>query len=278
MAGLAAAAQVAKAQQPTPLNQDSASDPTLLDRIVSQMEDAQQRNRDNFRAYTMTREYKLYGAQEDIPKTQVIADVNFVPPDRKTFKIEKTEGNDRGITIVRHLLEHEAQADAAQTSSAAIDRHNYDFKLLGEEVVDGQPCWTLQLIPKREDKTLLHGTASIDKQTYLIHYVQGALAKSPSWWLKKVETSIRFGNAAGMWLPTQTRAEAEVRMFGLHIFTAQVIKLQTDDQVAPSFSSRSPNFVGDVAMASAPGPKTTSVAQRRNAHRVPPLMGAALTP
>ncbi len=243
---LTGAIQSVSAQQ-TARTEARSSDPVPLETIVTRMEEAQQRNRDNYRAYTVTREYKLYGAQEDHPKSEVLADVSFVPPDRKTFKIEKTEGNDRGVNIVKHVLEHESQAAAAQTPPGAIDRNNYDFKLLGEEVIDGQPCWTLQLLPKREERVLLRGKAWVDKDTYLIHQLDGELAKSPSWWLKKVQTEIHFGSAAGMWLQTRTKAQADVRMFGTHTFTAQAIRLQTSDTVATRFSPTPPK--GDIAMA-----------------------------
>lgn len=279
MATLTAATQLATAQQQATTS--GASDSVQLDTIVTRMEEAQHRNRDNYRAYTMTREYKLYGAQEDHPKSEVLADVSFVPPDRKTFKIEKTEGNDRGVNIVKHVLEHESQAAAAQTPPGAIDRHNYEFKLLGEEVVDGQPCWTLQLLPKREEKTLLRGKAWVDKDTYLIHQLDGELAKSPSWWLKKVQTQIHFGSAAGMWLQTQTKAQADVRMFGTHIFTAQAIRLQTSDTVATRFSSRAPNFTGEMAMGRrsvAKGELRTTSAVRHRPTRPVPLIGAGLVP
>jgi hypothetical protein len=270
----------AYSQQQSGTGEASASG---ADTIVNRMEEAQQRNRDHYRPYTLTREYKLYEADEKKPKSEVLANISFVPPDRKTFTIEKSEGSGRGLNIVKHVLEGEAQATASPSVPGAISRRNYDFKLLGEDVVDGQACWVLQLLPKRDDKLLIRGRAWVDKNSYYLHQIQGELAKSPSWWLKKVDTTVHFSNAAGMWLQTATRAVADVRMFGRHVMTAQAIKLQTDDQVAERFTSKPPVFVAGRSVAGAKRSSNVSKAtiadarvKRRPLHPVPALVGAGV--
>ncbi len=267
LAALAAATQSASAQQPTRGDQIRASVPTL-ETIVTRMEEAQQKNRQNYRPYTMTREYKLFGAQEDNPKSEVLADVSFVPPNRKTFKIERSTGNKRGVSLVRDVLEKESEFAASQSAPGAIDRHNYDFNLLQQEVLQGQRCWVLELIPKHDEKALVRGKVWVDQDTYLVHKIDGDMAKSPSWWLKNVHTTVQFGNAAGMWLQTQTRAEADVRVFGRHIFTAQAVKVETGDQVASTFSTRPPNLTKELAMT----------ARRQRTRSVPSLIGATVVP
>lgn len=227
--------------QQAPSPEGSDSDSATLNTIVNRMEDAQLKNRHNYRAYTMTRDYRLYGGEDQKPNSEVIADVHFVPPDRKTFEIEKVQGSDRGEKVVRHVLESESRM-ASQNAPGAISAGNYDFKLLGEEAIEGQSCYILQLMPKRDEKTLIRGKVWVDKNSYLVHRVQGEMAKSPSWWLKRVDMTVDFSNAAGMWLQTGTRAVADVRLLGRHTFTSRVLKIQTADEVATSFSAVSPNF------------------------------------
>ena len=215
-----------------------AAEPAVgsLEQIVSNMEQAQLRNRENLKAYTVTREYKLFDDEtkaqvaDQKPTSEVRASVEFVPPNHKTFRIDSTEGSDRGKNIVQHILENESGNSGKPP--AALTRENYDFKLLGEDAMNGQSCWVLEITPKRDDRTRIRGKAWVDKNTYLVQQVQGEMSKTPSWWLKKVNTTVRFGNADGMWLPMASYSIADVRVFGKHVLTSQAVEIKTTDQVA----------------------------------------------
>lgn len=230
--------RVAHSQQ----QQTSATaDTGRLNYVVTRMEEAQLRNRQNYRAYTMTRDYRLFGSDTSKADSEVIADVFFVPPDRKSFSIQRVEGSQRGQNIVRRVLEGESEM-ASKDAPGALITSNYDFALLGEEEIDGRSCYVLELIPKRNEKVLLKGRAWVDKQTYLVHKVEGEMAKTPSWWIKKVHMTMSYSEAAGMWLQTGTHAEADVRIFGKHTFTSRALKVQSGDVVAQVFSPVPPNF------------------------------------
>lgn len=212
-----------------------------LDSIVLHIEEARVRNKQRMREYVVTREYKLFDGEneandpEQKPSSSVIARLEFVPPNQKTFQIERVEGSARGKSIVQHILEGESAQSGK--GPATLTRDNYEFTLIGEDLLNGRPCWVLGLKPRRDDKNMIKGRAWIDKDTYLVQQVQGELAKTPSWWLKKVDMTVRFGDAAGMWLPTGSYAVADVRFFGKHVLTSQAVEIRTSDQVATSFSS-----------------------------------------
>ena len=245
MAVLFSATQVSYAQQVAQQGtspEKSEADSGALNTVVANMEEAQLRNQANYRAYVMTREYRLYGGEEPDPSSEIIADVYFVPPRQKTFSIEKAEGNSRGEKIVRHVLEGEAKAASAGNAPGALTTANYNFKLLGEAVVEGQPCYVLQLNPKREERTLLRGKAYVDKNTFLVHRVEGEMSKLPSWWLKKVDLQLDFADADGMWLQTRTRAVADVRIFGTHVLSSEALKVQTANASAATFSPVTPDL------------------------------------
>ncbi|MFB3915103.1 MAG: hypothetical protein ACE14M_00115 [Terriglobales bacterium] len=232
---LIAAAQIADAQKLSTRGADrvSAAPAELLAKIVSHMEEAQLQNRSTYRAYTLTREYRFYGAEDDKPpSSEVLADISFVPPDKKTFKIEQSRGSSRGRNVVQKLLESESKAAAQRKVPGTITRDNYGFTLLGEDLLQGHPCWILALNPRREEKDLVRGRVWVDKDSYLVHRIEGDMAKTPSWWLKRVAVVLEFGNAGGMWLKTGTRAVADVRIFGQHTLVEQAVKIQTADQVA----------------------------------------------
>lgn len=207
-----------------------------LNSIVDRVEQAAQANRTHYRPYIVTREYRMYGSDLRSPKSEVTAEVSFVPPTRKDFRITETNGSSRGEGIVRHILETETKPGSSSNAPGAISRENYDFALLGEDRIDASDCYVLQLKPKHEDKTLIIGRVWIDKDTYLIHRVEGEMAKMPSWWLKSVHVSLEFGEQDGMWLQERTKAVADVRMFGKHVLTSEAVKFQTgtmDAQVTP---------------------------------------------
>ena len=80
-----------------------------VDEIVSRMEQVQAEARDHSVPYTVTREYQLSSEKAQKPKSQVLAQINFVPPSQKDYTVRKVEGSDRGTDIVRRVLEHESR-------------------------------------------------------------------------------------------------------------------------------------------------------------------------
>jgi hypothetical protein len=62
-----------------------------------------------FRAFIVIRDYKLFGKERAKAKSQVIADISFVPPATKTYTIQTTNGSGLGETIVRRMLRSEVK-------------------------------------------------------------------------------------------------------------------------------------------------------------------------
>jgi hypothetical protein len=225
-----AAAQVPGLQQNTvPGRQQQRPDlATILDR----MERAAETNRQNYRAYVITRKYRFYGGGEEKPSSEVTAAISFVPPRSKEFEITGSKGSSRGEGVVRHILETEQKDAKSGAAAGAVSRSNYDFTLVGEDSLGGHPCYVLGLNPKRKEKDLLVGRAWVDQNTYLVRRVQGQMAKLPSWWLKSLLVTMDLGDLGGMWLPTHTRADAEVRIFGPHTMQEHALNIRTDSTVA----------------------------------------------
>lgn len=210
------------AQQPRP----------ELNTIVARMEQAARENREHYRAYVITREYRMFSGRSQQPSSEVLADVSFVPPKTKEFTITETKGSSRGETVVRHILENEQKAAEAGHAPGAVIRDNYDFTFDGEQPLDGHACFVLGLKPKRKEKSLIAGRAWVDKQSFLMRRIEGQMAKMPSWWIKSVNVMLDFSDVNGMWLQTHTTAHAEVRMFGPHTLQENAIKVRTESMVA----------------------------------------------
>ena len=192
--------------------QTGSAVPTV-EAIVARMTQARAVNRAHFRPYVVTRDYKLFGKGKDKTKSQVIADVAFVPPDSKKYTIQQTNGSGLGGIIVRRMLASEADVTKDYVSTD-FSPDNYGFHFLREERVMDIPCYVLELLPRRNDKRLIHGEIWIDSNTYLPRRSEGELAKSPSWWVRDVRVAFVYGKVGGMWLQTASEASANVRILG----------------------------------------------------------------
>ena len=129
------------------------------------------------------------------------------------------------------MLEHEV-ASSSDTSSTALTRNNYDFSYVGVDTWDGQPCYLLGLKPKRKEAELISGQVWIDEHSFVVRHIEGEIAKTPSWWLRKVSVKLRFADVEGTWLQTGMEATADVRIVGPHTLTSRILDYRTANEVA----------------------------------------------
>ncbi len=211
--------------------QSGHAKPRPLNEIVEYLERAQ--GGAHTVSYQVIREYRLFGAKDSKANSEVIAEVNFRPPARGDYRIQQSSGSDRGVQVVRRLLDHEAEG-ASQNSKArtALNRDNYDFSYVGEAMLGGQSCYVVELKPKRREKELIAGQAWVDEHSFLVHQIEGELAKSPSWWIKNVRVRLGFDDRGGTWMQTDMEAVADVRIAGPHTLTSRIVDYRTADQVA----------------------------------------------
>src|SRR5882724_11262767 len=101
-----------------------------LNTILSRMEQAQAESHARMSAYSVTREYKFFGDDQQHAKSQVLAKVDFAPPNEKNYTIEQASGSGQGEKIARKVLDHEKQMTKGDSSGAALNRENYDFEYL----------------------------------------------------------------------------------------------------------------------------------------------------
>jgi hypothetical protein len=190
--------------------QTSATTAPTVETILARMAEARARNDIRLRPYTVTRDYELFGKETHTAKSQVTAEIMFVPPSSKECVVRRVDGTGLGERVVRRMLKSEADI-ARGCSSTDFSAANYDFRLLREEEVSGRRCYVLQMIPKRRDKNLLTGSIWVDTDTYLIRRTEGEPSKSPSWWVTDIQVTLLYGDVSGMWLQTGLEATASAR-------------------------------------------------------------------
>jgi hypothetical protein len=201
-----------------------------IEGIIAGMARARAENQAHFRSYIVTRDYRLFGKERATTKSQVIADISFIPPATKTYTIQNTSGTGFGETIVRRMLMSEVEIARDYTSSD-FSQENYDFRFILEENVGARRCYVLEMLPKRKGKNLLQGKIWIDAGTYLPQRIEGAPIKNPSWWLRSLRFELSYGEVGGMWLQTALEATATVRVLGPHTMVSRDVKYQLGDQV-----------------------------------------------
>jgi hypothetical protein len=199
--------------------------------ITGRMAQARVENRARFRPYIVTRNYKLFGNDATKTKSEVSVDVAFVPPGSKKYTIQRTTGSGLGQILVRRMLANEAEITKDYVATD-LSADNYNFRFLREADVVGQHCYVLELIPRRKDQHLLHGTIWVDANTYLLRRFEGEVAKPPSWWVRDVRITFVFSDVGGMWLQTAADAVATVRILGHATMVSRDVKYRTTEFVA----------------------------------------------
>lgn len=194
------------------------------------MSAAQQENKARLRPFTVKRGYFLLD-KKDQPKGEVVANITLLPPDNKQYSIESASGGGMAEKVLRDILtkETEPPKDAQKKELSA---ENYDFKLLGEETLDGRRCYLLGLNPRREEKDLIRGQIWVDAENYNIHRIAGSPVKSPSWWIHDLQILISFTEVDGMWLRTFTHAVANVRFKGKYVMESRDLEYRAAQQTA----------------------------------------------
>jgi hypothetical protein len=184
-------------------------------------------------SYRVTREYRLFGADTTKANSDVTAQLVLKQPATSDYNIQEASGSTRGQQIIRGVLDHEVEAMSRENQARiALTRSNYDFAYLGETVLDGQPCYRLELKPKRKVKELVSGEAWIDKHSLFVRLVQGEVAQTPSWWLKSVHVKLTFAELEGVWVQTSMEAVADVRIVGVHTLTSRIRDYRGSGEVA----------------------------------------------
>jgi hypothetical protein len=248
-----------------------------LQTIVTRLQQAQAENRQNLRAYVVTREYQLFSDSKPSPSSRVTAQVNFVPPDVKHYVIKDSQGSDRGEKVVRKVLDQETKTSPQETRQRDLNPENYHFTLDGTGTLDGHTCYVLGLHPRRKAEGLVDGKLWVDANSFLPRKVDGDISKSPSWWLKRVHLDLTFKDVEGMWLQTNTQAVADVRFLGKHTLTSSSLAYQTADVVARN--SPSPLGSSTHPIPAKPSPSGTVQHQapvRRPTWPVPQIVGAGI--
>lgn len=193
-----------------------------LNLILRRLEEAQHQDPGQSQPYEVTREYKVFRGDEKQPTSEVMAQINFVPPATKSYKITQAQGNPSGEKMVRALLDRETES-AKKGLGSQISRANYDFVFLRHQTFGIVPEDVLLIVPKRNDKNLLRGQIWVDAKTFHIRRIEGVPAKNPSFWIRDIHITLQLAEVNGMWIPISFDAIATVRLLGRYTLAGLTI-------------------------------------------------------
>ena len=161
------------------------------------------------------RTYKVQNEKDKIVAEQVVV-MEYIAPSTETF----TSSTEKGSGFVLHhvfqrLMEGEKKrVRANKDPDSLITPENYTFEIVGTERIGSSNCSVVHAVPKRKRTDLFEGKIWIDDRDFAIVKITGHLAKSPSFWIKRVDFLRTYQKIDGFWLLSREEAVSDVRIFG----------------------------------------------------------------
>lgn len=193
--------------------------PSAADVVAKMMQfDAQRQS--EMSGYTATRHYLAVNQKRH---AEMLVRVTCDMDGGKQFSILSEEGSNSIRKHVFHkILNEEAEAYRRGTrNNTRLTPANYDFQLVGKEILETRPAYILQVVPKNPSKYLIDGKIWVDANDYSIVRIEGQPARNPSFWVRNVHFVHRYQKVGEFWLAASTHTTSDVRIFGLSELTIE---------------------------------------------------------
>jgi hypothetical protein len=117
--------------------------------------------------------------------------------------------------VLRKMLESETETSSpTNRAKSRLTTDNYDFHLVGTEMLDGRSTYVIDIVPKRRDKYLMEGQIWVDATDYALVRAEGKPAHNPSFWTHSVHFVQQYRKKGDFWFPVSTDSITEARIFG----------------------------------------------------------------
>ncbi len=232
LAGLAGPAGYAQASDarggsvsaapPNPAEPAGPLETLSSDALFQELLSHNQWRQDHLKGYSVKRVYRVTNGKGALKAEEQVS-LEFEAPGTKRYTVT----SEKGSSVVRRLvfkglLDSEVEtAGGRSRTDSSISPSNYQFQLVGEEQLDGRPCYVVDLTPTRDAKYLFRGKVWIDSQDFAVAQIDGEPAANPSWWTKKIHFVRRYQKIGDFWLPRSDQSVNQVRIFGTHILTIE---------------------------------------------------------
>ncbi len=123
-----------------------------------------------------------------------------------------------GKTLSKEEIEKEqkewrkkSKSEEAKMPLSKEAKGDYEYKLLGSDIVNGMPVWVVQFTSKKKEDGYINGTGYILKDKYDIVYAKFFPAKMPSV-IKSMNMSLTYSEVQGYWLPHRFEMDMEINV------------------------------------------------------------------
>jgi hypothetical protein len=179
--------------------------------IVSNIETRTEHQNATLCSYSAVETYTLRN-RHLTPAPEMKVRLTYNRGEGKHFQVLSSPTSSIARHIFNELLTDETTAQRQKANE--INSSNYEFAFLGKERCGNRECYKVHLTPRHKTRFLLDGIAFVDVQTYMIVWVTGHLARSPSFWIKAPEVEESFADVQGFSLPSSNHSTAHVLFFG----------------------------------------------------------------
>jgi len=200
--------------------------------IVAQLIAMNARRAARLRSYRGLRLYELdYKGLPANKHAKMVVKIKYEVPDTE-FEVISQEGSKLLLNrVLLKLLQIEREASKNDSrAETALNRSNYNFVLLGDDLVAGRKCYMLQVTPRRPSRFLYVGTVWVDADEFAVIRMKARPFKSPSFWITKTEIVHQYAKQGEFWLASTNLSTSSIRFGG-----QAVLKIDYRDyQVVPT--------------------------------------------
>jgi hypothetical protein len=193
---------------------ESPSLPTATE-IVTRMGSRDLQRQVSIEGYAGMRRYVLDN-QKLHKRAEMLVQVQGDPDGTKHFEVVSEEGWKAAHKhVLRKMLESESETSRPEMrASTKLNLENYDFEVIGTEMVADRPAYVLETQPKRKEKYLFRGRIWVDAEDYALVRAEGSPAKNPSFWTKSTHFVQIYQKNGPLWFPRSTQSVTEAHIFG----------------------------------------------------------------
>ncbi|MGC4085055.1 MAG: hypothetical protein QM736_23800 [Vicinamibacterales bacterium] len=117
---------------------------------------------------------------------------------------------------LRGALDQEKRAwSAGEATRSWFTTANYEFGDLG---TDPDGLARVAVMPRRKDVLLVDGAILLRPDDGALMRIEGTLAKSPSFWTRRIHVIRHYQTIAGVQLPVEVESSAQIRIAGSSTF------------------------------------------------------------
>jgi hypothetical protein len=183
--------------------------------IVTRMGSRDLQRQVSIEGYAGMRRYVLDN-QKLHKRAEMLVQVQGDPDGTKHFEVLSEEGWKAAHKhVLRKMLESESETSRPEMrATTKLNLENYDFELIGTEMVADRPAYVLETHPKRKEKYLFRGRIWVDAEDYALVRAEGSPAKNPSFWTKSTHFVQTYQKNGPLWFPRSTQSVTEAHIFG----------------------------------------------------------------